>query len=823
MPLRPSPTSLLCLAATLAGCVAPPARPEAGSERSSSTPRSGAKTHGTVASGGERSTTAPEPPQRPEGFDPAEVAAPPRSVRARVLALEAEGRHREAIQLLQRAAQEAETRERPLLQWIEARLHERTADRETASTVWKSLAASSHPLAPWATVRAAETLLASPAPPPGAPRKALAAFRRHGEEALALAERALDQGGDAVEPRARWLRLRARLRLDPAEGLRALRQMAERQDAWGSRAAVKLATRLQRGSPTERLEALRWWARLARRDMDRAPGRALRAAESALALAKRLPRRVLARTPGLRYMELERLLADALLAAGRARLAAKHYAAAVRGLPPGGRRWCEGTLGRGRALYRARARREAIPVLRRVAGRCRTPRVRAVAWFLLGRSLAILGRYTEAQRAYATVWRRDGSHSLADDARYRAARAAREAGDTQGFLAHLRAIVAKHPHGDMRPHALFRLAMAALESGKPATAIAHLDALGEPPGEADREGREGRSAYWRSVALLEAGREQEARKQLAALARRFPLSYHGRLALQRLASLAPPEAKAIEASWRPVPSPLRFPQEALPSNRSAFERALALLRVREDAAAMAELRALGLTSRQADPERQWLVVALLEASGAHGRALQIARRLRWTFFHDLPRGPAWRRWRLAYPEAMPSLVEQAAGRVGIDPALLFAVAREESGFDPRALSRAGAQGLTQLMPATARRMAERLGLPPPVPRALREDPQLNLRLGAAYLGWLRNHLGPARVLTPAAYNAGERALLRWLRAAGAHETPCPFDRFVEAIPYDETRRYSRRVLQSHGVYAALRGQKPPPLPARLSLPAHLGR
>ncbi len=714
---------------------------------------------------------------------------------------------------------DASPTERPLLRWIEARLYQETQQTNAAIEAWRELAASGHPLAPWAAARAAESLLSLPRPSSEEGEAARATFRRQGEEALTLAHRALETGGEAIAPRARWLRTRALLRNAPAEGLRLLRRMANQKDVWGSRAAAKLATRLQRGDIEERIEALRWWVRIARRDMDRAPGRALRAVRAAFELSGRLPRRALARHPGIRRVELERLLADALLSAGRSQRAARHYAASVRGLPKGGNRWCEGKLGEGRALYRARKRRAALPVLRQVTRRCRDAAIRATAWFLLGRSLAALERYEEAQHVYETLWRRHAGHRLADDARYRAAMAAREAGDRTGFVHHLERLVHAHRGGDMRPRALFLLAMAALDGGKPERALEHFETLGEPPGEADREGREGRSAYWRAVALLLAGDEEEAERRFATLARRFPLSYYGRLALQRLGALNRDEAERIEAAWQPrrPPGPLYFPEEALPADRATLHRALALLQVRETPAALAELRALGATGPRAEVTTRWLTVALLEAAGAHVQALRIARRMRWSFFHEAPRGDTWWRWRLAHPEALTETIEQAARAADIAPALLFAVVREESGFDPNAVSRVGARGLTQLMPATAHRMAARSQLPPPTPSQLLSDPALNLRLGATYLHWLQEHLGDARALVPAAYNAGERAVGRWLRSTRRRSRSERFDRFVEAIPYDETRRYTRRVLQSYGVYTALRGEPMPPFPERLPI------
>lgn len=131
--------------------------------------------------------------------------------------------------------------------------------------------------------------------------------------------------------------------------------------------------------------------------------------------------------------------------------------------------------------------------------------------------------------------------------------------------------------------------------------------------------------------------------------------------------------------------------------------------------------------------------------------------------------------------AYEEIVRAAAARHGIDPALVAAVVRAESGFDPRALSRKGARGLMQLMPATARRLG--------VARAY--DPRQNVSGGVAYLARLAERFGADRPdLVLAAYNAGEGAV-------EAHDG---------VPPYRETRAYVKRVLAFWDGYARAGGE-----------------
>jgi soluble lytic murein transglycosylase len=129
--------------------------------------------------------------------------------------------------------------------------------------------------------------------------------------------------------------------------------------------------------------------------------------------------------------------------------------------------------------------------------------------------------------------------------------------------------------------------------------------------------------------------------------------------------------------------------------------------------------------------------------------------------------------------------------------------REESALDPRAVSPAGAIGLTQLMLPTAQEMARRLRLGG-VSRGKLTDASLNIRLGSRYLGDLVRKFDGSIPLALAAYNAGGGAVSRWLEARRGLDV----DEFVEEIPVEETRGYVKRVLRSYAAYRLLYGEAP---------------
>lgn len=154
-----------------------------------------------------------------------------------------------------------------------------------------------------------------------------------------------------------------------------------------------------------------------------------------------------------------------------------------------------------------------------------------------------------------------------------------------------------------------------------------------------------------------------------------------------------------------------------------------------------------------------------------------------------------------YPPAFDDAVSFAAHESQIDKALLHALIREESFFNPDIISWAGAVGLCQLMPFTAEREAKELGIT--IANNQLTDVSLNTRLGARHLArHLRDFTHPA--LGIAAYNSGPHAVKRWLDSMPADEMP--LDIFVENIPYKETREYVKRVMSSWQTYQLLSTQ-----------------
>jgi soluble lytic murein transglycosylase len=223
-----------------------------------------------------------------------------------------------------------------------------------------------------------------------------------------------------------------------------------------------------------------------------------------------------------------------------------------------------------------------------------------------------------------------------------------------------------------------------------------------------------------------------------------------------------------------------------------------------------ELRELGLEP-ESDRELAWLVdrygrdrqalvdlvVRLNEAGGYH-QGLRLARLY---FRNGLERGVErvdLALWRAAYPMVyLPTIRALSSDR--LDPFLAAAIIREESLYDTRAVSPAGAIGLMQLLPETALALAQQEGRT--VSRDDLFDQETNIRYGVRYLEQLLIQFNGNLVYTLAAYNAGPRVVTSWIRQFGDREP----EEFVEMIPYEETRQYVRHVLRSYREYRRLAG------------------
>lgn len=195
---------------------------------------------------------------------------------------------------------------------------------------------------------------------------------------------------------------------------------------------------------------------------------------------------------------------------------------------------------------------------------------------------------------------------------------------------------------------------------------------------------------------------------------------------------------------------------------------------------------------QAHPFEGMLYRLLAEAGVAH-TALEFANASGWGIEEGKK---TLDRLRLEYPRAYWPHVEQIANEVSLDPYFILSVARQESTFRPNLVSRAGAAGVMQVMPGTARYIVKIESNLSTADAGKLQDPRVSFRLGSYYLLRMIERGGGNLMFALASYNAGPGNCAKWKKSFGGYS----FDDFVEAIPLTETRDYVKKVLANYAAY-----------------------
>lgn len=397
------------------------------------------------------------------------------------------------------------------------------------------------------------------------------------------------------------------------------------------------------------------------------------------------------------------------------------------------------------------------------------------------------GRLRDARAKFLAIADNDSRPPTAEQARYLAAWIAEEEGDVAALTEEFGKLRNASSQA-VRVESAFRHAFGLYRLGRHEAAAAAF-AQGERSDFSSVE--RARNRFWRAKALFAAGRKDEGGALMEAVAADpgagpyalFAARESGRNPYAMLDAPADGETAACGREtaklWELVRGGKWAPEDALRVKRA--ERLVGLGIVEY---AVLEAQAVSPASARA---------AIGLADGAAGGLFRyLAGDLRGAIREtkDVPNDPAAVELvdRIQYPLAPGLVGDCEAKKSGIDPLVLHAIIRQESQFFPGALSPAGAIGLMQLLPRTAAETARKEKMRRPK-RADLLRPQINVRLGAAYLGRLLRAYEGDYVRAVAAYNAGEAAVSRWWESAGGDPAL-----FLEKMTYRETRFYVRRVF-----------------------------
>jgi soluble lytic murein transglycosylase len=430
--------------------------------------------------------------------------------------------------------------------------------------------------------------------------------------------------------------------------------------------------------------------------------------------------------------------------------------------------------------------------------------------------LARLGRDADAAAQYALVVPPAASRALAASAAYDRARAQLGAGRTEDARATLRSLLAtypadtaaasgalylladlatddaqddraratfrelaaRYPTSERAPRARLEAALLALAHGDARTAGLELDSL------RDRYPKSPEwlaAGYWSGRAWSSLGVSGTARERWRSVTDSEPMSYYAMTSARRLGTRA----------WTPPDSDRVLPDEP-EANRAAARSALLDRLGLTPEAELETQRLVRDAEAESSPQRLVATARALSAQHDAAGAMRLARRA-------LEKGapPSAALYRIAYPLGFESTLRAESRKRGLDPMLVAALTKQESSFNPRATSGAGARGLMQLMPPVGKSIALSFGYPTWDP-VLLYQPDVNLELGTAHLAEMMSQYG-SDVRALAAYNAGGARVARWSRKTGADDA----ELLIERIPYLETRDYVRILLRDREIYRTI--------------------
>jgi soluble lytic murein transglycosylase len=468
----------------------------------------------------------------------------------------------------------------------------------------------------------------------------------------------------------------------------------------------------------------------------------------------------------------------------------------------------------GLVLYRHNEYTQAEPYFQQQVDAASDAPESATAYYYLGAILESRDDLDGALTHYAAVDQTDARSPLADDALWWRARIEENAGDLEEAGALYSRIANEYPDSNFAGDAAFRHGLLAYRADSyfDAASIWQSDAASMPD-PSDRR----RLLLWRGKALLMAGQRSAAESAFGELMTGGKDDYFGirSIGLSEGLHKHPTATKESSVNLSPIWDWTSAEQWlASATGKPATDRSW---QVDPRWARAQELWAVGRTtygdqealdliqSYASDPTALYTLSRDLLAEGR----VSLSARTGEVLLSALDAGPSEgvpkEVLSLAYPAAFGPLVQRYSDAEGISPLLMLAFVRQESFFNPRAASGAGALGLTQLVPDSAQSMASELGLSTDVSREQLLHADLSLRLGARFMADQLARFKGDIFVALAAYNGGPTSAERWNEQAGDDA-----DLYLETIEYSESRAYVEIVAENYAIYRYLYGGEPEP-------------
>ncbi len=370
--------------------------------------------------------------------------------------------------------------------------------------------------------------------------------------------------------------------------------------------------------------------------------------------------------------------------------------------------------------------------------------------------------------------------------------------DFDKAIDYYRELHVRFPQSNLAPYAYWKVAWLSLQQGRDAEAKKEFEnQIALYP----KSPQISAALYWRARLAEEDKQPATARAYYEKITERFPNYYYGELARERLAKLPHDDDPVSIPLLDHVPA-LNFPRIAdaqIPDDNLRVQKAELL-----DNGALVDFAIRELQAAQDEDKGIWYPVEaakLYQNAGRYDLAIETLKHAVPNYFalelSSLPRSY----WEALFPKAYWPQVKKFAAANHLDPYLVASLIRQESEFNPNAVSRANAVGLMQLLPSVGKKVAKQEKIRHFYPQQLL-TPTVNLRLGSRYFRDMIDKFGSFEYAL-AAYNAGDNRVNAWLGLSKYRDSA----EFVEAIPFSETREYVEAIMRNAYVYQQLYGKR----------------
>jgi soluble lytic murein transglycosylase len=301
--------------------------------------------------------------------------------------------------------------------------------------------------------------------------------------------------------------------------------------------------------------------------------------------------------------------------------------------------------------------------------------------------------------------------------------------------------------------------------------------------------------YWRGrLYELEENSRAQAARNYRTVSSVYQHFFYAQMARQRLQALGEPLLVSDSQSEPVKAAPVPHLADTFPADSPHIAKARLV--------ANAGLNDYIAQELSADPESDsWSALAEAQLYASFGESFRAMRALKRALpyatsasIDSIPLAY----WRILFPEAWWDTIKTESARNGLDPYLVASLIRQESEFNPGAISYANAWGLMQILPSTGKTLAREEGIAHFETYQLL-DPETNIKLGTRYLRHMIDKFGGVQEYALAAYNAGDERVADW-QAAGPYRG---IDEFVESIPFTQTRDYVQGILRNEDIYRSI--------------------